>query len=147
MKCKAFKITRRNVKMARVAKVKVDTKDYINCPIESWNGTTFREYAKHLNISKYGIPCMSNNVMVENSMVKNLTKEVGNVVAKKFFEECIKTHQGSDKYPTCNVGFMITYMKASVLPRVMNQEVKKSKIQSLREQIENEQITDVENYF
>lgn len=130
-----------------MAKEKVNTKDFVNCPIEKWNGTTFREYAKHLNKEKYGIPCVSNNVMVENSMIKNLTKEVGNEVVKRFIEECVRTHQGNAKYPTCNIGFMITYMKASVLPRVMMGEVKKFKIQTLREQIQNEQIEDVENYF
>lgn len=129
-----------------MAKEKVNTKDFNTCPIEKWNGTTFREYAKHLNLQKYGIPCMSNNVMVENAMVKNLTKEVGNEIAKKFIEECVRTHQGNAKYPTCNLGFMISYMKASVLPRVMNQEVKKTKIQEMREKIQQEQ-NDVENYF
>lgn len=130
-----------------MVKEKVNTKDFNNCPIEKWNGTTFREYAKHLNVQKYGIPCVSNNVMVENAMVKNLTKEVGNEIVKKFVEECVRTHQGNAKYPTCNLGFMITYMKASVLPRVMQQEVKKSKIQELREQIQNEQVANVEDYF
>ncbi len=130
-----------------MAKAKVDTKDFRSCPIEDWNGTTFREYVKHLNKEKYGIPCVSNNVMVENSMLKNFTKEYGNETTKKFFEECVKSHKGSDKYPTCNVGFMISYMKASVLPRVLQQDVKKSKIQELREQLQQTPQADVETYF
>ena len=130
-----------------MAKEKINTKDFNNCPIDKWNGTTFREYVKHLNQQKYGIPCVSNNVAVENSMIKNFVKEYGNEVAKSFFEECLKTHIGTDQYPTCNIGFMISYMKASVLPRVLNQAAKKSKIEELREQLLSTQQEDVENYF
>ena len=130
-----------------MAKEKINTKDFTTCPIEKWNGYTFREYVKHLNREKYGIPCVTNNVLVENSMIKNFTKEYGNETAKAFFEECLKTHKGTDQYPTCNIGFMITYMKASVLPRVLNQVAKKSKIEELRKQLLSTQQEDVENYF
>lgn len=129
-----------------MAKAKVDTKDFTSCPIDKWNGTTFRNYIKHLNVEKYGVPSITNNVMIENSMIKNFTKEYGNGVAKQFVEECVKVHKGNDNYPTVNFGFMIRFMKESVLPRVLKQEVKKTKLQELREKLQEEQ-KDVENYF
>lgn len=127
-------------------KEKINTKDFNNCPIEKWNGTTFREYVKFLNVQKYGVPCVSNNVMIENSILKNFTKEYGNEVAKRFFEEGVRTHKGSDKYPTANIGFMISYMKASILPRVLKKEVQKTKIQQIREKVQEEQ-KNIESYF
>jgi hypothetical protein len=129
-----------------MVKAKVDTKDFTTCPIDKWNGTTFREYIKHLNIEKNGVPSITNNVMVENSMIKNFTKEYGNVVAKQFVEECVKNHKGNDRYPTVNFSFMVRFMKESVLPRVLNNKVKQTKLQEIRQKLQEEQA-DVASYF
>lgn len=130
-----------------MAKEKVDTKNWETCPIEKWNGTTFRNYIKHLNVQRFGIPSVTGSVQIENSQIKNFTKEYGNEVTKRFVEECVKTYSGNNpQYPTVNFMFMIRYMKERNLPKVLGETVKQNKLQKLREQLKEEQ-TDVEDYF
>jgi hypothetical protein len=130
--------------MARPKKVKYDTKD-ITIPVEEWNGTTFRLYVKHLHEQR-GLPYVNGKVNLENMWIKQLTDEYGKEKTKKFMELCVAEHKTSDKFPMVTIYFMKHYLLASFMPRVLNEEIKKSKLQSIREKLSEEQVN-VENYF
>ena len=130
-----------------MAKAKKDTKDFVNLPVSDWNGTTFREYAKHLNTEKFGIPCVTGAVQIENSLIKNFCKEYGNEVLKKFIEACVASYNSTNpQYPTVNIFFMLSYMKTRELPKILGEVAKQTKLQKLREQLK-ESEADVEDYF
>lgn len=131
--------------MAREKKQKIDTKDYVNTPIELWNGTTFREYTKHLNVER-GLPYIQGSPMLENQWIKQLVNEYGNENTKKFIELCVAEHKISDKFPTITIYFMKHFLLQNYMPRVLQVEIKKTKLQELREKLQ-EESKDVENYF
>ncbi|PEA53458.1 hypothetical protein CON64_18625 [Bacillus pseudomycoides] len=113
--------------------VKVATKDWRNLPQEKWNGTTIREYINHLNVEKFGIPAVSNNVRRENAMIAAMIKAEGIEVVKEFVEVCVTSYKGSEQYPTVNFGFMYSFMKAQYLPKILNKQLQKSKLQQIKE--------------
>lgn len=134
--------------MARPKKVKVDTKDFVNCPLEQWNGTTFREYMKHLHTER-NLPYIHGKVMLENQWVKQLVTEFGNENVKKLFELAVKEHKTSIKYPTVTIYFLKHYLLQQYMPRVLQEEVKQTKLQLIRQQVLAEQgeQNNVEDYF
>lgn len=130
-----------------MAKAKKDMKLWETIPVSEWNGTTFREYIKHLNKERFGIPSVTGSVQIENMQMKNFTKEYGNEVTKRFVEECVKTYTSyNPQYPTVNFMFMIKFMKERTLPKILGEQVKQDKLAKLREQLK-ESENDVEDYF
>lgn len=129
-----------------MAKAKKDTKDFRNLEIKEWNATTFREYMKHLNIERFGIPCVSNNIRVENAMLSQMIKEFGKEVTKEFIEECVKRYRPSAGYPTVNFITMYRFMRAYELPRVLDRR-RKQAMAEVAVKLYKETEIDVEDFF
>lgn len=138
------------VKKSKPKKVKIDTKDFKNLPLEKWNSTTIREYIKFLNKERFGIPSVTFNVRQENAMISKMIKEYGIEITVKFVKECVKNYRPNQQYPTVSFATMYSYMKAYELPRVMKATHEASKLERLKAkavaQLNN--INDnIENYF
>lgn len=117
---------------------KVNSKDWREIDIESWNGTTFRAYMNELHLSKFGIPYVATNIRVENGMISNACKEWGKPVVKRFVEICIENYKPSVRFPGINFGFMYSYMK-NYVPRAMD-EVRKETVQQKLEEASTNDI-------
>lgn len=131
-------------------KVKIDTKDFNNLPLEKWNSTTIREYIKHLNIERFGIPAVTFNVRQENGMISKFIKEYGIETTKAFVEECVKSYRPNPNYPTVNFATMYSYMKAYELPRVMKKQFEANRLEQIKAKAQERiqaTVEDVENYF
>ena len=102
-------------------KTRVDTKDWQNLPLERWNATTYREYLKHLHRKRYGIPYVTNNHAIEGRFLKNTWEEYGKLALKRFIEICFDEYKPTAKYPGLNFGFMYSYMRARIMPRVLKE--------------------------
>lgn len=138
------------VKTIKPKKVKIDTKDFKNLPIDKWNSVTVREYIKYLNECRFGIPSVTFNVRQENAMICNFMKEYGKETTKAFIEACVKNYRPNPQYPTVNFATMYSYMKAYELPRVMKAKYEENRLEQLRAKAQatlNNQINNIENYF
>lgn len=130
----------------RKPKAKVNTKDWANLPLEKWNSTTVREYIKDLNVKRFGIPCISNNVRVENAMVSKFIKEYGIEVTKDFVEMCVTNYRPNPNYPTVNFGTMYSYMKSWELPKVLKAKAQASRLAEIKAR-QVKKVENIENYF
>ena len=131
-----------------MAKAKIDKKDFRNLEVKDWNATTFREYIKHLNEERFGVPAVTFNVRTENSMISSMIKEYGKEITKAFVEECVRKYKPNGNYPTVNFATMYSYMKGYELPRVLDAQRKKMVAQEavkVEKQIETE--IDVNDFF
>lgn len=129
---------------------KINTKDFNNLPLDKWNSTTVREYVKHLNICRFGIPAVTFNVRQENGMISKFVKEYGIETTKAFVEACVKNYRPNPNYPTVNFATMYSYMKAYELPRVMKVQYEASRLEQIKAKAEasiRQTVQDVENYF
>jgi len=124
----------------------ISTKDFRNLPLEKWNGTTVRAYVSHLNEEKFGIPCISKSVQMENSAIKRLKDEFGIEVVKEFVEACVSYYKPTPAYPTVNFAFMYSYMKEYELPKVLKKRQEKSKLEMIKEQ-QQKKMDSVADYF
>lgn len=104
-----------------MAKNGAKTKDWRNLPVEKWNATTFREYMKFLHKERFGIPYVTNNHGAEGRMLKNTWEEYGKPATKRFIEVCFNEYRPTAKYPGLNYGFMYSYMRQRVMPRVLKE--------------------------
>lgn len=126
---------------------KSNTKDWRNLEIERWNATTFREYLKYLHLEKFGIPYVPKNYAVEGRMLKRTWEEYGKLATKRFIEKCFEIYRPTQNYPGVNFGFMYSYMRGSVMPRVL----KELKAEEYERQVEHQENTltnfDFSRYF
>jgi hypothetical protein len=113
---------------------KVSTKDWQNLPIEKWNATTYRELMKHLSEQCFGLPYTAYNVKAENGMITNLRKEIGNEGVKRFIIECFKIYKPTPQYPALNFGFMYSFMRGDVIPRVLAEMQREKQVQERKQQ-------------
>lgn len=132
--------------MGMKSNTKVDKKDFANLPIESWNSTTVREYIKHLNVQRFGIPSVTFNVRQENAMISRFVKEYGIVTCKKFVERCVASYKPNSDYPTVNFASMYSFMKGYELPRVLKAQQEQSRLEAIRQKAVT-QLNNVEEYF
>lgn len=128
-------------------KKRTNTRDWRNLPVEKWNATTFREYLKYLHLEKFGIPYVPKNYAVEGRMLKRTWEEYGKLATKRFIEKCFEIYRPTPNYPGVNFGFMYSYMRGSVMPRVL----KEIQIEKTEEQYEQQEIMftnfDFSRYF
>ena len=127
-------------------KPKVNTKDWANLPKELWNATTVREYIKDLNVKGLGIPCISNNVRVENAMISKFIKDYGIETTVRFVKRCVDSYKPNPNYPTVNFTTMYSYMKQWELPRVMKAQLQESRLAEIKAK-QVQKVSNVEEYF
>jgi hypothetical protein len=122
-----------------VSKIKTD--DWRNLPIDKWNATTYRAYMKHLHQERFKIPYVANNYRAEGGMIKNMQKEYGNEVTKRFVEKCFTLHKPTNpKFPGLTFGFMYSYLRERYLPLVFV-ELEKERLKAKRtQQAQNDEI-------
>lgn len=138
------------VKKTKPKKVKLDTKDFKNLPIDKWNSTTIREYTKFLNTERFGVPCVTFNVRQENGMISKFIKEYGIEVTVEFIKECVRSYRPNPNYPTVNFATMYSYMKAYELPRVLKKKHEANRLEQIKAKQQatiKSTVEDVENYF
>ena len=130
-----------------MSKKKIDYKNYKELELEKWNATSFREYAKDLNIQKFGVPCITNNIRQENAVISNMIKEFGREAVKRFIEVSIERYRPNMQYPTINIMTMYSFGKAYELPRVLKELADKKKVQEAIKEEKTQSFEDLKNYF
>jgi hypothetical protein len=93
--------------------------------LEDWNTHTFMAYLKDKHEELFGIPYVSRNIKQELGNLKYMIKNYGPVATKEFIDECFRSYTPTPQYPGLSFWFMFTYMKLSVLPRVLEKKENK----------------------
>lgn len=112
---------------------RVNTRDWLNLPVDKWNVTTFRAYMAHLHQEKFGIPYVTNNYAVEGRFIKDTFEKYGKEATKRFIERCFDMYKPTPQYPGINYGFMYSYMRQRILPQVLK-ELAAEKLRKQRQQ-------------
>ena len=112
---------------------RVNTRDWLNLPVDKWNVTTFRAYMAHLHQEKFGIPYVTNNYAVEGRFIKDTFEKYGKEATKRFIERCFDMYKPTPQYPGINYGIMYSYMRQRILPQVLK-ELAAEKLRKQRQQ-------------
>jgi hypothetical protein len=99
---------------------KPNIKDWRNLPTEQWSVTTFRQFLADQHFERYGIAYTARNYAIEARWLKLMIAEHGPEVVREFIFCCMKEYKPTAQYPGINFGFMYSYMRPRVLPRVLN---------------------------
>jgi len=100
---------------------KVNRKDWRNLPSDQWNCATFHAYFADMNREKYGaetyVPLR--NWGFEQRQLKSAIERYGPEVVREVCEQAFATYRPSRDYPQLNAGFVLSYMAAAILPRIL----------------------------
>jgi len=103
---------------------KPNAKDWRNRAAADWTVTTFRAYLADEHERRYKIPYVARSYAVEGRWLKSMIADHGAEVVKRFIDSCFDEYKPTAQYPGLNFGFMYSYQRARVLPRVLAQEVR-----------------------
>jgi hypothetical protein len=115
---------------------KMSVKDWRNLPIERWTVTTFRQFLADEHQRRYGIAYVARNYAIEARWLKSMIAEHGAEIVRAFIEACFAEYRPTAQYPGLNFGFMYSYQRARVLPRVLADMKRKQAVQQAVEQDE-----------
>jgi hypothetical protein len=118
---------------------KPSVKDWRNLPIDRWTVTTFRQFLADQHMERYGIGYVARNYAIEARWLKSMIAEHGPEVVRTFIEACFKEYRSTAQYPGLNFGFMYSYQRSRILPRVLADMKRKAVVQK---SIENNEIDD-----
>jgi hypothetical protein len=94
--------------------------DWKERKLENWNTTTFIAYMQDMNQEKYNLPYTPfAGIMAEKRMLKLAQEEMGNQVLKELIDLAFKEKKQSERNLCLNYGFIHTYMKPSLYPRII----------------------------
>lgn len=113
---------------------KITVKDWRNLPADKWTVTTFRQFLADQHEAKYGIPYTARNFAIEGRWLKSMIAEHGSEVVRAFIEGCFAEYKPTRDYPGLNFGFMYSYQRARVLPRVLAEAKRKEAAEARRAQ-------------
>lgn len=121
--------------------------EWYNRPIDKWNTKSFQTYMSDKHKEKFELPYVPwRSYSQEMGMLKNFMNEVGNETVKNFIDECFKTYKPTPQYPTLNFGFMYSYMRSQVLPKIYNtkkQTTEKEKYEQKRPKLSTDEMIDL----
>jgi hypothetical protein len=113
---------------------KPPAKDWRNRETADWTVTTFREYLADEHERHYGIPYVTRSFAVEGRWLKLMIGEHGPEVVRKFIDACFAEYRPTPQYPGLNFGFMYSYQRARILPRVLAEQARQERRQKTQEQ-------------
>ncbi|KUP31122.1 hypothetical protein AU387_15805 [Bacillus halotolerans] len=93
----------------------------VDKPAAKWNTRDFIGYLHAKHKETYGIPYVTNNRGMEAKNLKLMIDEQGAEVTRRFIDKCFAEKKPTLKYPGCNFAFMFSYMRESVLSRVLTE--------------------------
>ncbi len=90
---------------------------------DQWNCATFHAYFADMNCEKYGAEPYEHlrNWGFEQRQLKSATERYGPEVVRKVCEQAFAQYRPSCEYPQLNAGFVLSYMAASLLPRILTE--------------------------
>ncbi|AUS14806.1 hypothetical protein [Bacillus velezensis] len=94
---------------------------YETKPVAKWKTPDFIGYLHAKHKETYGIPYVTNNRGMEAKNLKRMIDEQGAEVTRRFIDKCFAEKKPTLKYPGCNFAFMFSYMRESVLSRVLTE--------------------------
>lgn len=102
-------------------KPKINRSDWRTLPYEHWNALTVLAMAADLNREYYGIETYLpfRNWSIERGMVKRELDRYGAELIRAVFEAAFVEYRPNREYPILTAGFIVSYMLARILPRVM----------------------------
>lgn len=122
-----------------------NAKDWKARNIEDWNVSTFHSYLADKHVELYMFDYVPwKGWQVEKGMLKQFTTKEGNQLVKDFIDHCFSDYTPSAQYPNLSFGFMFTYMKGRILPRLLADRVKKNASSQLRKQQEEVTLEELE---
>jgi hypothetical protein len=113
---------------------KISVKDWRNLPADKWTITTFRAFLAEEHERRFGIPYTARNYAIEGRWLKAMIAEHGAEVVRKFIEACFAEYKPTRDYPGLNFGFMYSYQRGRILPRVLAEQAKQTRRQQAQEQ-------------
>jgi len=106
---------------------KSNPKDWRNRATADWTVTTFRQYLADEHERRYGIPYTPRSFAIEGRWLKTMIAEHGAELVRNFIDACFEDYRPTPQYPGLNFGFMFSYQRARVLPRVLAENTAKFK--------------------
>lgn len=103
--------------------------------IADWTVGTFQAYLKAQHQERYGIAYTARNYGIEGRWLKTMIGEHGPAAVKAFIDACNAEYRPTREYPGLNFGFMHTYMKGRVMPRVLAQVAAEEKKAARRAEV------------
>jgi hypothetical protein len=102
--------------------------DWQSRDINDWNTTTFRSYLQHTHEQRFGIAYVSRSIKVEAGMLSQAIKQYGKEALKEFIDECFLEYKPSPQYPSLTFGFMYSYMRERIMPKVLAEMARKERL-------------------
>lgn len=99
-------------------------KHYTDKPTADWTTADFQAYLKARHEELYGISYVARNYGYEGRNLKAMIAEHGAEVTRAFIDGCFAEYRPTAQYPGLNFGFMFTWQKERVLPRVLAEQAK-----------------------
>jgi hypothetical protein len=92
--------------------------------IENWTTTTFKAYLVHLSEETFHLPYVpfKGGWAAEMKLLKLSIEEMGTQVLKELIEEAYKGYKPSANYPSLSFGFIYSYMKPQLYPRILKRK-------------------------
>jgi hypothetical protein len=81
--------------------------------------TLLRDHLKQRHTELYDIDYIPRNFAIEGRWLKSMIAEYGPDVTKRFIDECFADYKPTQQYPGLNFGFMYSYMRSRLLPKVL----------------------------
>lgn len=116
---------------------KPNVKDWRNRSVDDWTLTTFRAYLSEQHVNRYCIAYTARNFAIEGRWLKLMIAEHGTEVVKEFIDACLEDYRPTRDYPGLNFGFMYSYMRSRLLPKVLADHRRKQLTQVAEEATED----------
>jgi hypothetical protein len=113
---------------------KINAKDWRNRATQDWTVTTFRQFLADEHERRYGIPYVARSFAIEGRWLKAMIAEHGAEVVRRFIEACFEEYRPTREYPGLNFGFMFSFQRARVLPRVLAEVKRMNETEERRQQ-------------
>lgn len=108
---------------------------------QDWNTTTYHAYLSSLHEKTLNLPYMpfKGGWNAEKRLIKSDFEQYGKQEIKELIEMAFKEYKPTQQYPNLTYGFISTYMKSRILPRII---AKKQQQEKAKEYSEKQTISE-----
>lgn len=108
------------------------TKDWENREVADWNTTTFQCYLIHLHQKYYNLPYIpfKGGWIAEKKLIKADYEQFGKQAVKEMIDAAFNEYKPSPSYPNLSYGFIYSYMKGRLLPKILKAKQEQEKVQA-----------------
>lgn len=122
-------------------------KNWRACPLSKWNATTVRSYLQCLTQVRFKMDYISDNIRQENAIISQFINQYGRKVLKEFIRDCVKNYKPTKQYPIVTFGFMYSFQRKHILPRILKRHQEEAdRLRELEDQ-KNVQVVDYSDMF